>query len=86
MRVQCVPTATPTPRGLASHTVFNLTFNLFELALTSTTLYHQYLYTVESNIVPDDKLISLTFSPLQCTFVRDKRCAILQHATGPQHT
>ena len=49
--------------------------NLFEFALTSRTLYHQYLYAVEWNIVPDDRLVPLTFSRLQCTFVRDKRCA-----------
>jgi len=66
----------PSLRGLASNTVFHLTFNLSEFALTSRTLYHQYLYAVESNIFPEDRLVPLTFSRLQCTFVRDKRCAI----------
>jgi len=63
MQVYCVPTANPLLRGLASHTVFHLTFNLSEFALTSRTLYRQYLCAVESNIVPEDKLVPLTFSP-----------------------
>jgi len=29
-------------RGLASHTLFSLTFNLSEFILTSVTIYHQY--------------------------------------------
>ena len=66
----------PSLRGLASNTVFHLTFNLSEFALTSRTLYPKYLYAVESYIVPDDRLVPLTFSRLQCTFVRDKQCAI----------
>jgi len=66
----------PWLRGLASHTVFHLTFNLSEFALTSRTLYQQYLYAVESNIAHKDRPVPLTFSRLQCTFVRDKRCAI----------
>jgi len=64
----------PSLRNLASHRVFNLIFNLLEFALTGRTLYHQYIYAVDSNVVPEDKLVPLTFFPLQCTFVRDKRC------------
>ena len=63
-------------RSLASHTVFHLTFNLSQFTRTGRTLYHQYLFAVESNVVPEDKLVPLTFSPLKCTFVRDKRCVI----------
>jgi len=58
----------PSLRGLASHTVFRLTFNLSEFALTIGTLYHQYFYAVEWNIFPDHRLVPLTFSRLQCTF------------------
>jgi len=42
-------------------TVFNLTFNLSSFTLTDKTLYHQYLYAVESNVVPKDRLFPLTF-------------------------
>jgi len=62
----------PSLRSLASHTVFHLTFNLSQFTLTSRTLHHKYFYAVESNIVPEVKLVPLTFSPLQCTFVREK--------------
>lgn len=65
-----------TIRSMASHRVFHLNFNLSQFTLTSRTLYHQYIYAVEQNIFPIDRLISLTFSKLQCTFVRDKRCEI----------
>jgi len=44
---------TPTLRGLASHTVFQLTFNLSQFILTNRTLYHQYIYEIESVIVPE---------------------------------
>jgi len=66
----------PSLRNLASHSVFQLTFNLAHFTLTSRTLYHQYLYAVESDFVPDDSLIPFTFPKLQCTFVRDKLCDI----------
>jgi len=55
---------------------FSISLSIYQsFALTSKTLYHQYLYAVESN-VPYHKLLPLTFSPLQCTFVLDKLCAI----------
>jgi len=60
-------------RNLASHTVFHLTFNLTSFTLTDKKLYHQYVYAVESNVVPDDRLVPLSFSHLICSFVRDKR-------------
>jgi len=63
----------PSLRSVASHTVFHLNFNLTSFTLTDKTLYHQYLYAVESNVVPDGMLIPLTFSHLKCSFVRDKR-------------
>jgi len=74
--VMCAYDSPPSLRSSASHTVFHLTFNLSQFTLTGRTLYHRYLYAVESNIVPEDKLVPLTFSPLKCTFVRNKRCAI----------
>jgi len=43
---------TPSLRNLTSHTVFHLTFNLISYILTDKTLYHQYLYAVESNSFP----------------------------------
>jgi len=68
-------------RNLASHTVFNLTFNLSSFTLTGKTLYHRYLYGLESNVVPNDRLVPLTFYRLTfycltCSFVRDRRCAL----------
>ena len=61
----------PSLRSLAFYTVFHLTFNLSEFTLTHRTLYHQYVYAAESNIVPVDRLIPHTFPQLECTFVRD---------------
>ena len=71
----------PSFRYLASHTVFNLTFNLSSFILTGRTLYHQYLYAVESIVVPKDSLVPLTiyrltFYCLTCSFLRDKRYAL----------
>jgi len=63
----------PSLRNLTSHTVFHLTFNLTSFTLTDKTLYHQYRYAVESNVVPDGRLIPLSYSHLICSFVRDKR-------------
>jgi len=68
----------PSLRNLASHTVFLLTFNLSQFTPSGRTLYHQYLYTVESTTVTEEELVPLTFftfKTLKCTFVRDKRCA-----------
>ena len=55
---------------------FQSHFQFIEFTLTSRTLYHQQFYAVEANIVPNDRLFPLTISPMQCTFVRDKQCAI----------
>ena len=41
----------PSLRNLASHTVFHYTFNSSQFTLTVRTLYHQYLYAVESQEV-----------------------------------
>jgi len=68
----------PSLRNLASHTVFHFTFNLSPFTLSNRTLYHQYLYAVESATVSEDELIAKTFFPyseLTCIFVRDSRCA-----------
>jgi len=54
----------PSLRSLASYTVFHLTYNLSEFTLTHRTLYQQFLYAVESNIVRDGRLIPSTFSTL----------------------
>ena len=59
----------PSLRSLASYIVFQLTFNLSEFKLTRRTLYHQYLYAVKSATVSLDRLIPLTVSKLQCTYV-----------------
>jgi len=66
----------PLLRSLTCHRVFHLTFNLSEFMLNSRTLYHQYLYAVQSNVVPVDSIIPLTFPKFQCTFLRDKRSEI----------
>ena len=39
-------------KGSASHVLFHLTFNVVQFALTNRTLYEQYRYAVQSNIVP----------------------------------
>jgi len=66
----------PSLNTLASHTVFNLAFNLSSFTLTGRTLYHKYLYAVEPNIVPNDMRVPLfyrlTFYCFTCSFVRDK--------------
>ena len=67
----------PSFRSLASHTVLQFTFNLSQFTLSGKTLFHQYLYAVESNTVSEEELVPLTFltfSSWKCTFVRDKRC------------
>jgi len=67
----------PSLRNLASHTAFHYTFNLSEFTLTDRTLYHQYLYAVESQEVSGDGLVPLTLytlALLKCTVVLDKRC------------
>ena len=40
----------PTLLHLASHSVFHLTFNLSDFHLTARTLYHHYLYTINSHL------------------------------------
>jgi len=75
-RCNVCPRQAPSLRSLASYTVFYLTLNLSQFTLTHRTLYHQYVYAEESNIVPADRLIPRTFPQLQCTFVRDNRCDI----------
>ena len=62
----------PSLRNTTSHTVFHLTFNLSQFTLSGRTLYHQYLYAVESNVVPNDRLIPLSFYHVIYSFVRDK--------------
>jgi len=62
----------PSLRSFASYTDFHLTFNSSKFTPTRRTLYHQYLYAVKLNIVPDERLVPLAFSPFKCTFVRDK--------------
>jgi len=67
----------PSLRNLVSHTVFHYTFNLSEFILTDRTLYHQYLYAVESQTVSEEKLVPdtiYTLGSLKCWFVLDKRC------------
>jgi len=66
----------PSLRSLASYTVLHLTFNLTEFKLTHRTLYHQFVYAAESDIVPVDKLIPPTFPKLQCTFMQDMGCDV----------
>jgi len=76
-RCNVSPRQAPSLSNLASHTVFHLTFNLSQFTLSGITLYHQYLYAVESTTVSEEELVPLTvftFSTLKCTFVRDKRC------------
>jgi len=65
---------TPSLQSLASYTVFRLKFNLPEFKLTRRTLYHQYSHAVKSGIVPLDRLISITFPKLQCTYVHGQHC------------
>jgi len=62
----------PSLRNLTSHTVFHLAFNSSSFTLTEKTLHHQYVYTLESNVVPHDRLVPLSFSHLICYFVRSK--------------
>ena len=50
----------PSLRNLASNTVFHYTYNLSEFILTDRTLYHQYLYAVESQEVSEDDLVPIT--------------------------
>lgn len=90
----------PSLRNLASHTVFHFTFNLSPFTLSNRTLYHQYLYAVESATVSEDELIPNTFFPyseLKCIFfygidaVHPIRhftmtASSLLNATGPQRT
>jgi len=67
----------PTLRNLASHTVFHYTFNLSQFTLTDRTLYHQYLYAVESQEVSEERLVPdtvHTLATLKCWFVLHKRC------------
>jgi len=67
----------PSLRNLVSHTVFHYTLNLSEFILTDRTLYHQYLYAVESQTVSEEKLVPdtiYTLGSLKCWFVLDKRC------------
>jgi len=66
----------PALRSLAFYTVFHFTNNLSEFTLTNRTLYQQYVCAVESNIVPDDRMIPSTSLHLQCTFVWVKGCDI----------
>jgi len=74
-----MPTAAPHHSEiLASHRVFHYTFNLSQFTLSDRTLYHQYLYAVESQTVSEEELVPLrvlTFSSLKCTFILDKLCA-----------
>ena len=68
----------PTLRNLVSHTVFHYTFNLSQFTLTDRTLYHQYLYAVESQTVSEENLVPdtiYTLGSLKCWFVLDKRCS-----------
>ena len=65
---------TVTANDIARH--FEVWFRIeFSISLIDRTIYHQYFYAMESNIVPEDKQFPLTFFPLQCTSVRDKQCA-----------
>jgi len=59
----------PSLRNLASHTVFHYTFNLSQFTLTDRTLYHQYLYAVESQTVSEENLVPdtvCTLASLKC--------------------
>jgi len=67
----------PSLRNLASPTVFHYTFNISQFILTDRTLYHQYLYAVESQTVSEEKLdpdTIYTLGFLKCCFVFHKRC------------
>jgi len=66
----------PSLRSLASYTVFHITYNLLEFALSSGTRYQHYVRAVTSNIVPVDRLIPRSFPKLSCTFVRATGCCI----------
>ena len=67
----------PSLRNISSHTVFHYTFNLSQFTLSERTLYHQYLYALESQTVSEDDLVPLaiyTLASFVCTFVLDKHC------------
>ena len=49
-----------------------VTLNLTSFTLTGKTQYHQYLYALESNDVPIERLVPLTFPHLTYPFMRDK--------------
>ena len=66
----------PSLNNLASHTVFQLTFNLSQFTLSCRTFCHKYLCAGESNIVSEEEVVPIMFLTLKYTFVRDKRCAI----------
>ena len=51
----------PSLLGLASYTVFHITANISEFTHTSETLYHNYIRSVRTNLVPADRLIPHTF-------------------------
>ena len=63
----------PSLRSLASYTVFHITENLSEFTLTADTLYDNYIHAVQSNLVPEDRLIPFTFPHLRCAFARGLR-------------
>jgi len=71
--IQC-PRQPTALKGLASYAVFHFTFNVDQFTLTSKTLYKQYQYAVDSNNVPDHKLIPHKFPLLKCDFVRQRNC------------
>ena len=65
-------------RSLASYTVFHISNNLSEFALSSKTVYQHYVRAVESNIVPVGRLIPDAFRHLRYTFARTKGRSIVQ--------
>jgi hypothetical protein len=59
-------------RGLASQAVFHCTFNINQFKLTRGITYDQYVYVVNSNTVPFQKLAPDTYLTLSCDFIRQR--------------
>lgn len=62
----------PSLRGLASHVVFHLTFNVGQFELTRETTYGQFLHVVNSNKFPYQKLFPDSYPTLNCDFIRKR--------------
>jgi hypothetical protein len=64
------PTTVSQRLGIAK--VFYFTFNVNQFELTREITYNQYVYAVNSNKVPFQKLVPDSYPTLNCDFIRQR--------------